>query len=171
MQQELVYKAINRGYSAVFNSQLDLVAAAELMQRFHGLRTPENLKLTSQTTRFVHTAVERRKLRSGKLRIRASEQSKPEGYQHSIVEVKTNVIWHSAACAETSADQEAANQSIRKAEKKNSRRAFKSSWSAKQKGAKDNGKGEDFLSELGRAQNYNINVDHGTVLSDIRSQP
>ena len=36
---------------------------------------------------------------------------------------------------------------------------FKSSWDAKQKGAKDSD--GDFLSELGRAQDYNINVEHG----------
>lgn len=35
----------------------------------------------------------------------------------------------------------------------------KSSWNAKQKGQKD--KDADFLSEMGNAQNYNINVDHG----------
>lgn len=36
---------------------------------------------------------------------------------------------------------------------------IRSSWNAKEKGQE--GSRADFLSELGTAQNYNINVDHG----------
>lgn len=38
-----------------------------------------------------------------------------------------------------------------------------SSWNAKQAGAKE-GDAADFLSNLGEAQDYNINVDHGEQL-------
>jgi len=46
------------------------------------------------------------------------------------------------------------------------KKKFASSWDAKEAGAKE-GSQEDFLSNLGTAQNYNINVTHGTSASQL----
>ena len=49
-----------------------------------------------------------------------------------------------------------------KSEEKEEKKRFASSWNAKAAGAEEGTKA-DYLSNLGQAQDYNINVTHGTL--------
>ena len=50
------------------------------------------------------------------------------------------------------------------------RKTFRSSWGAKARGGVKDSKA-DFLSELGQAQEYNINVDHGAFQRRAQTAP
>ena len=51
-------------------------------------------------------------------------------------------------------------------ESKKTKKRFASSWDAKHAGAEEGTKA-DYLSNLGQAQEYNINVTHGAVLASL----
>jgi len=54
------------------------------------------------------------------------------------------------------------NSNEKSEEKKKKKKRFASSWDAKAAGAEEGTKA-DYLSNLGQAQGYNINVTHGTL--------